>query len=32
MLNIRVDRIGEDIKATKRALRAKLPDLKKIIA
>src|SRR5690349_7685321 len=32
MLNIRVDRIGEDIKATKRAMRAKLPDLKKIMA
>ncbi|HVO04637.1 MAG TPA: DUF1479 domain-containing protein, partial [Candidatus Cybelea sp.] len=32
MLNIRVDRIGEHIKALKRELRAKLPDLKKIVA
>ena len=32
MLNIRIDNIGESIKTTKRALRAKLPDLKKIMA
>src|SRR4051794_1882816 len=32
MLNIRVDRIGEHIKALKRDLRAKLPDLKKVMA
>jgi hypothetical protein len=32
MLNIRADRIGEHIKALKQELRAKLPDLKKIMA
>ena len=32
MLNIRVDKIGEHIKALKRDLRAKLPDLKKVMA
>ena len=32
MLNIRVDRIGEHIKALKQDLRAKLPDLKKVMA
>lgn len=32
MLNIRVDKIGEHIKATKRAMRAKLPDLKRVMA
>ena len=32
MLNIRVDRIGEHIKALKADLRAKLPDLKKVVA
>ena len=32
MLNIRVDKIGEHIKATKQAMRAKLPDLKKVMA
>src|SRR4051794_26633397 len=32
MLNIRVDKIGEHIKATKQAMRAKLPDLKRVMA
>src|SRR6185369_1735904 len=32
MLNIRIDNIGESIKTAKRAMRAKLPDLKKIMA
>jgi len=32
MLNIRLDRLGEDIKALKRDLRAKLPDLKTVVA
>ena len=32
MLNIRLDKIGEDIKVAKRAMRAKLPDLKRIMA
>ena len=32
MLNIRVDKIGEHIKALKQELRAKLPDRKKVMA
>jgi GNAT superfamily N-acetyltransferase len=32
MLNIRVDKIGEHIKALKQDLRAKLPDLKRVMA
>jgi len=32
MLNVRIDNIGESIKTTKRALRGKLPDLKRVMA
>jgi hypothetical protein len=32
MLNIRVDRIGEHIKATKQVMRARLPDLNRVMA
>src|SRR3954463_1083641 len=32
MLSVRIDNVGESIKATKQALRAKLPDLKRVMA
>src|SRR3954468_12559425 len=32
MLNIRLDKLGEDIKDAKQAMRAKLPDLKRVMA